>query len=388
MAGKPDSLKPETLAANALGWIDEKTAAIVPAIHPSTTFLRDADNSYDTTGRVYSRADNPTYDQVEALLNTLEGGQGALVFSSGMAAATALFMSLKPGDHVVAPSVMYWSLRNWLNDFARTWGLDVEFVQSADLDALAKAMRPDKTALVWLETPSNPLWDVTDIQAASDIAHKAGARLAVDSTSASPVITRPLAFGADYVMHAGTKYLNGHSDVIAGALVTAADDDHWNRVKSVRKNLGAVLGPFESWLLLRGMRTLYPRVRTASANALDIARYFEGHPGVAEVLYPGLQSHPQHEIALRQMTDGFGGMLSIRMSAGTSAAIAVAANTKVFTRATSLGGVESLIEHRASIEGADSPVPGDLLRLSVGIEAIEDLIGDLAQAIAVASRGA
>jgi cystathionine gamma-synthase len=297
-------------------------------------------------------------------------------------------MSLKPGDHVVAPSVMYWSLRNWLNDFARTWGLDVEFVQSADLDALAKAMRPGKTALVWLETPSNPLWDVTDIQAASDIAHKAGARLAVDSTSASPVITRPLAFGADYVMHAGTKYLNGHSDVIAGALVTAADDDHWNRVKSVRKNLGAVLGPFESWLLLRGMRTLYPRVRTASANALDIARYFEGHPGVAEVLYPGLQSHPQHEIAVRQMTDGFGGMLSMRMSAGTAAAIAVAANTKVFTRATSLGGVESLIEHRASIEGADSPVPGDLLRLSVGIEAIEDLIGDLAQAIAIASRGA
>jgi cystathionine gamma-synthase len=254
------------------------------------------------------------------------------------------------------------------------------------LDALAKAMRPSKTALVWLETPSNPLWDVTDIQAASDIAHRAGARLAVDSTSASPVITKPLAFGADYVMHAGTKYLNGHSDVIAGALVTAADDDHWNRVKSVRKNLGAVLGPFESWLLLRGMRTLYPRVRTASANALDIARYFEGHPGVAEVLYPGLQSHPQHEIAIKQMTDGFGGMLSIRMSAGTAAAIAVAANTKVFTRATSLGGVESLIEHRASIEGADSPVPGDLLRLSVGIEAIEDLIADLTQAIAIAAR--
>jgi cystathionine gamma-synthase len=297
-------------------------------------------------------------------------------------------MSLKPGDHVVAPSVMYWSLRNWLNDFARTWGLDVEFVPSADLGALAKAMRPGKTALVWLETPSNPLWDVTDIQAASEIAHKAGARLAVDSTSASPVITRPLAFGADYVMHAGTKYLNGHSDVVAGAVVTAADDDHWNHVKSVRKNLGTVLGPFESWLLLRGMRTLYPRVRIASANALDIARYFEGHPGVAEVLYPGLQSHPQHEIALKQMTDGFGGMLSIRMSVGTAAAIAVAANTKVFTRATSLGGVESLIEHRASIEGVDSPIPGDLLRLSVGIEAIEDLIGDLAQAIAIAARAA
>jgi cystathionine gamma-synthase len=387
MAGKPDSLKPETLAANALGWIDKSTGAIVPAIHPSTTYLRDADNSYGTHGRVYSRADNPTYDQVEALLNTLEGGQGALVFSSGMAAATALFMALKPGDHVVAPSVMYWSLRNWLIDFAKPWGLDVEFVPSANLDALAKAMRPGKTALVWLESPSNPMWDVTDIQVASDIAHAAGARLAVDSTSASPVITRPLAFGADYVMHAGTKYLNGHSDVIAGALVTAADDDHWNRIKGVRKGLGAVLGPFESWLLLRGMRTLYPRVRTASANALDIARYLEGHPGVLEVLYPGLQSHPQHEVALRQMTDGFGGMLSIRMSGGAAAAIAVAANTKLFTRATSLGGVESLIEHRASIEGADTPVPDDLLRLSVGIEDAGDLIADLVQAIA-ASRSA
>ncbi|WP_158045228.1 trans-sulfuration enzyme family protein [Skermanella pratensis] len=381
MAGKPDSLKPETLAANALGWIDPNTGAIVPPIHPSTTYLRDADNSYGTHGRVYSRADNPTYDQVEALLNRLEGGQGALVFSSGMAAATALFMALKPGDHVVAPSVMYWSLRNWLIDFAKPWGLDVEFVPSADMEALGRAVRPGRTALVWVESPSNPMWDVTDIQAASDIAHAAGARLAVDSTSASPVITRPLAFGADYVMHAGTKYLNGHSDVIAGALVTAAADDHWNRIKGVRKGLGAVLGPFESWLLLRGMRTLYPRVRTASANALDIARYFEGHPGVTEVLYPGLQSHPQHDIARRQMTDGFGGMLSIRMSGGAAAAIAVAANTEVFTRATSLGGVESLIEHRASIEGADTPVPDDLLRLSVGIEDAEDLIRDLIQAI-------
>jgi cystathionine gamma-synthase len=381
MAERQDGLHPETLAAQALGWVDEQTGAVVPPLHPSTTYLRDPDNSYDTRGRVYSRADNPTYDQVEALLNRLEGGQGAMVFASGMAAATALFLALKPGDHVVAPAVMYWSLRNWLDKFARIWGLDVEFVPSADLDALAQAMRPGRTALVWLETPCNPLWHVTDIRAAADIAHAAGARLAVDSTVATPVLTRPIELGADYVMHAGTKYLNGHSDVIAGALITAAADEQWTRIKGVRSQIGGVLGPFEAWLLLRGMRTLYVRVRTASANALDLARRLEGHPGVAEVLYPGLQSHPHHDIARNQMTGGFGGMLSIRMTGGAGAAIAVAANTKLFKRATSLGGVESLIEHRASIEGPGTPVPDDLLRLSVGIEAIEDLIADLEQAI-------
>lgn len=372
---------PETLAARALGWIDPATGAVVPPIHPSTTYLRDADNSYATHGRVYSRDDNPGYDQAEALLNRLEGGSGALLFSSGMAAATALFLALRPGDHVVAPDVMYWGLRGWLIDFAKPWGLDVEFVPSADLDALRAALRPGRTRLVWIETPSNPLWHVTDIAAAAELVHAAGARLAVDSTSATPVLTRPIALGADYVMHAATKYLNGHSDLIAGALVSAAEDEIWTRVAAVRKGIGAVLGPFEAWLLLRGMRTLYPRVRTQCANALDLARALEGYPGVEEVLYPGLESHPHHEIARRQMEGGFGGMLSIRLSGGERAAVEVAARTRVFTRATSLGGVESLIEHRASIEGAASPVPGDLLRLSVGIEAAEDLIGDLTQAV-------
>lgn len=372
---------PETLAARALGWIDPATGAVVPPIHPSTTYLRDADNSYATHGRVYSRDDNPGYDQAEALLNRLEGGSGALLFSSGMAAATALFLALRPGDHVVAPDVMYWGLRGWLIDFARPWGLDVEFVPSADLDALRAALRPGRTRLVWIETPSNPLWHVTDIAAAAELVHAAGARLAVDSTSATPVLTRPIALGADYVMHAATKYLNGHSDLIAGALVSAAEDEIWTRVAAVRKGIGAVLGPFEAWLLLRGMRTLYPRVRTQCANALDLARALEGYPGVEEVLYPGLESHPHHEIARRQMEGGFGGMLSIRLSGGERAAVEVAARTRVFTRATSLGGVESLIEHRASIEGSASPVPGDLLRLSVGIEAAEDLIGDLTQAV-------
>lgn len=376
-----DDVTPETLAAHALGRVDPQTGAVVPPIHPSTTYLRDADNSYATFGRIYSRADNPTYDPVEALLNRLEGGKGALVFSSGMAAATAPFLALRPGDHVVAPDVMYWAMRGWLDDFARSWGIAVDFVPSADMAALGAALKPGSTRLVWIETPSNPLWHVSDIRGAAELAHSVGAKLAVDSTVASPVLTRPIEFGADYVMHSATKYLNGHSDVIAGALVTAADDEDWTRIQDVRRGIGAVLGPFEAWLLLRGMRTLFPRVRTQCANALDLARALEGYPGIAEVLYPGLQSHPHHHTARKQMTDGFGGMLSIRLEGGRDAAIAVAAATKVFTRATSLGGVESLIEHRASIEGPDSPVPDDLLRLSVGIEAVGDLIEDLTGAV-------
>lgn len=380
---RPDltGLTPETIAAQALGWIDDATGAIVPPIHPSSTYLRDADATYTSRGRCYSRADNPGYDQVEALLNQLEGGQGCMVFASGNAAATAPFLALAPGDHVLAPTVMYWALRDWLCGFARSWGLEVEFVPTADLEALARAVRPGKTRLVWVETPANPMWQVTDIRAAADIAHAAGARLAVDSTTASPVLTRPLALGADLVMHSGTKYLNGHSDVVAGALVTAATDDYWTRLTAIRKSMGAVLGPFEAWLLLRGMRTLPLRVRACSANALALAQHFQNHPALAEVLYPGLPSHPQHDVARRQMDGGFGGMLSIRLRNGRDAAVAVAARTRLFTRATSLGGVESLIEHRASMEGPDTPVPADLLRLSAGIEGTADLIADLEQAL-------
>ena len=386
MAADDRAPSPETLAAQALGLVDPATGAVAPAIHPSTTYLRDADNSYATHGRVYSRADNPTYDQVEALLNRLEGGQGALVFASGMAAATAPVMALRPGDHVVASSVMYWAFRNWLQDFAAGWGVEVDFVATEDPAALSAALRPGRTRLVWVETPANPLWTVTDIQVAADLAHGAGALLAVDSTAATPVLTRPLALGADLVMHSGTKYLNGHGDVVAGVLVTARDDAYWQRIQGVRKNLGAVLGPFEAWLLLRGLRTLYPRVRTQCANALDLARALDGYRGVAEVLYPGLADHPQHVVASRQMDGGFGAMLSIRLEGGMAAALRVAAQTRLFHRATSLGGVESLIEHRASIEGPGSPVPDDLLRLSVGIEAAEDLIDDLTRAVDLANR--
>ncbi len=233
-----------------------------------------------------------------------------------------------------------------------------------DVEALAQAVRPGRTKLVWAETPGNPTWEVTDIAAAAGIAHGAGARLAVDSTAATPVLTRPIAHGADIVMHSATKYLNGHADVLAGVLVTARDDEPWRRVRALRHDGGAVLGPFEAWLLLRGMRTLFLRVRACSRSAQTLAEHFERHPKVAHVLYPGLAGHPGHEVAARQMEGGFGGMLSLRVAGGAPAALEVCGRTKVFKRATSLGGVESLIEHRASIEGPDSAVPDDLVRLA------------------------
>ncbi len=375
--------QPQTISAQALGWIDDETRAITPPIHVSSTYLRDPDNQY-RSGRVYARADNPAFDQAEAVISRLEEGAAAILFASGMAAATAVFQSLAPGDHVLAPKVMYWSLRNWLMGFATSWGLEVELIDMTDPAAVQAAVRPGRTRLIWIETPANPLWTVTDIQATAAIAHAAGARLAVDSTVATPVLTRPLTLGADLVMHAATKYLNGHSDIIAGVLVTRQDDASWQTLRKLRAQLGATLGSFESWLLLRGMRTLYLRVHAASEAALQIAGHFDGHPRVAEVLYPGLPGNAGHVVAARQMHGGFGGMLSLRVAGGEAAAIATAAKVELWKRATSLGGVESLIEHRASIEGAGSPVPTDLLRLSVGIEHVDDLIADLEQALQAA----
>ena len=369
-----------TKAAQALGWIDEGTKAVTPPIHPSTTFIRDPDNQY-RAGYGYGRDENPTYDQAEALLAALEHGQGALLFASGMAAATAVFQSLQTGAHVVAQEVMYWGLRKWLRDFAERFRVEVDFVPTWDLAALKAAVRPGQTRLVWIETPANPMWHVDDIAAAAEIAHDAGALLAVDSTVATPMLTQPLRLGADIVMHAGTKYLNGHSDVIAGALVARQADAAWRAVRRVRHDGGAVLGSFEAWLLLRGMRTLPLRVAAASDSALRIARHFEGHPKLSQVLYPGLPSHPGHEVAARQMRGGFGAMLSIRLADGEAAAVASAAKVDLWKRATSLGGVESLIEHRASVEGAGTPVPADLLRLSVGLEDPDDLIADLEAAL-------
>jgi cystathionine gamma-synthase len=374
------SVTPASLAAQAMGWVDPVTKAVVPPIHMASTYERDEDNAY-RSGRIYARADNPTFDQAEATLAALEAGPKALIFSSGMSAATTCFLALAPGDHVVVPKVMYWSLRNWLAGFATRWGLEVEFVDADRTDAIAAAVRPNATKLVWLETPANPTWAVSDIAAAAEIAHKAGARLAVDSTVATPVLTRPIEHGADIVMHSATKYLNGHSDIIAGALVGARDDEHWAKLRAIRAQLGTILGQTEAWLLMRGMRTLFPRVQWACRSAEQLAQKFTAHPMVAEVLYPGLPAFAGHAVAQKQMTGGFSGMLSVRVKGGERLAIATAARVELWKRATSLGGVESLIEHRASIEGAGTPCPTDLLRLSVGMEDAGDLYADLDQAL-------
>ena len=374
-------LHPRSLAAQAMGKIDPLTKAVVPPIHLSTTYIRDEDNTY-SSGFIYGRPDNETVHEAQAVLAMLEEAKaGALLFGSGMAAATAVFQALSPGDHVVASKVMYWALRAWLLTEATRWGLKIDFVETDDLAKLKEAVKPGVTKLIWAETPSNPLWTITDIAAVAEIAHAAGARLAVDSTCASPVHTRPLTLGADIVMHAATKVLNGHSDVVAGALCANADDEFWARIKTVRKGQGGILGPFEAYLLMRGMRTLHVRQERQSASAMALAQKLAAHPLVSRVLYPGLPQHPGHDIAARQMEGGFGFMLSVQVSGGETAAVKSAAHVELYKRATSLGGVESLIEHRASIEGAGSPCPPDLLRLSTGIEDVEDLYADLDQAL-------
>lgn len=383
LPGKP---RPETVAAQAGAAGDPGTGAIVPPIHLATTFVRDADNQY-RRGYCYGRSDNATVRQVEHVLNELEHGAASLLFASGMAAATSAFLALERPAHVVAPTQMYWGLRQWLMQDAPTHGLDVTFIDAGSVDALRTAIRPGQTKLVWIETPSNPTWVVTDIAEAAQCAHEAGALLAVDSTVPTPVLTRPMSFGADLVVHSATKYLNGHSDVVAGALVFARQDRAFERAARLRGMLGAIIGPFEAALLLRGLRTLHVRVRHQSASAMAIARHFVDHPAVAGVLYPGLASHPGHAIAARQMQGGFGGMLSMRIRGGETDAIACAARMRVWQRATSLGGVESLVEHRSSIEGAGSPCPPDLLRLSVGLENVDDLIADIAQALSAVRPG-
>ena len=272
-------------------------------------------------------------------------------------------------------------MRRWLKEFATRWGLEVQFVDASDLDELRAAMRPGKTKLVWVETPANPLWGIVDLVAASEIARAAGARLAVDSTVATPVLTRPLEHGVGLVMHSATKFLNGHSDVLAGALITGVKDEYWERIEAVRRDLGTVMGPQEAWLLLRGMRTLHLRVAKACENAQAIAEAMQRHPAVSHVLYPGLPDHPGHAVARRQMRGGFSGILSIRVAGGREAALAAMRRMTVFHSATSLGGPESLAEHRASTEGPGTPVPDDLIRLAVGIEPVDDLVPDLTQAL-------
>jgi cystathionine gamma-synthase len=377
---KPE-LHAETLTAQGMGRIVDPYRDVVPPIYVSTTYERGGDGAYPG-GRVYSRADNPSYDRAEALIATLEGAAAALLFASGQAAAAAVFQSLSPGDRVLAPRHMYWALRKWLLEFAVPWGVALEFYENSSIDDLAAKVQVRPPRLIWIETPANPTWDITDIAAASEIARTCGAIVAVDSTAATPFLTRPLELGAHCVMHSATKYLNGHSDVIAGALATAQDDALWQRIRYLRSAGGAVLGPFEASLLLRGMRTLHLRMAAACDNAHAIALRLQNDRRLAHVLYPGLPSHPGHAIAARQMHGRFGAMLSLRLRDGEQAALAFSARLRVIKRATSLGSVESLAEHRASVEGPGTHCPTDLVRLSIGVEHVDDLIEDIEQALA------
>jgi len=368
----------ETLAVHAGRRPDPATGAVMPPIHLSTTFERQADGSY-TEGFVYTRSENPNRRALEETLAALEGGAAALAFGSGMAAIAALLQALAPGDHIILPDDIYFGAGRLVREVLAPWGLQFSVVDMTDLAALAAALRP-ATRLVWVETPSNPLLKITDIAAAAQIAHGAGALLAVDNTWPSPLGQRPLDLGADVVMHATTKYLGGHSDLLGGALILREPGPLLERLRTVQSLGGAVPSPFDCWLLLRSIRTLPYRMAAHSANAQRVAEFLAGHPAVAVVHYPGLASHPGHEVAARQM-QRFGGMLSIQVRGGASAAMAVAARVKLFTRATSLGGVESLIEHRASVEGPHTTTPPDLLRLSIGLEHPDDLIADLDAAL-------
>lgn len=366
--------KTATVAANMIGVGHTGEGDVAPPIRPSTTYLAGQ-------GYVYYRGDGPGLSDTEAVLNNLEGGAGALLFSSGMAAATHLLLAMGPGSHVCAPESMYWFLRSWMIKEAPAFGLTVSLYANGDIDSLRSRVRAGETKAVWVETPANPDWSVTDLAAAAEIAHGARARLFVDSTVPTPILTKPLDFGADVVMHSATKYLNGHSDVLAGALITKEADELWERVKAARAGLGSTLGAMESWLLLRGLRTLDVRVKRHSENAMAVAAALQEHPAVSHVLYPGLPDAPGHAVAAKQMAGGFGGMMSIRLKGGFEAAARAVTKTRLFKNATSLGGTESLVEHRAPAEGPDTPTPQDLLRLSVGLEDASDLLDDLDQAL-------
>ena len=374
-------LRPETIAAHALKAVDEATGAVVPPLYMSTTYARD-ENYVPKLKENYVRNGNPTLWQAEDAISALEKGAGALLFASGMAAITTLTETIPQGAHVVAPDVMYYGTRDWLKRLESLGRITLTLFDPRDPAALAASLQKGKTDFVWIETPLNPTWDVIDIEAAARAAHAAGAILAVDATATGAVTTLPLTLGADIVFHSATKYLNGHSDVLAGVLVTREVNDRWKQVAMLRTKMGSPLPPFECWMLMRGLRTVFVRYRQASANALAIARHFQHHPGVERVLYPGLPSHAQHDVAQRQMTDGFGGMMSILVRGGFAEAQKLCTKLKVIVPATSLGGVESLAEHRKAVEGPSSPVPGNLVRLSIGIEHVDDLIADLEQALA------
>ena len=376
---KPTKRRIETETVHMGNHIDPHTGAVVPPIVMSTTFAREADGSFPS-GYVYTRSDNPNRHALEESLANLEGGARALAFSSGQAATNAVFQMLKSGDHVVIANEAYFGTPKLVREIFSHLGITASYVDMSNLAAVQAAMTA-QTKIVWIETPSNPLLTISDIQAISEIAHQSGALLVADNTWASPLVQRPLAHGADIVMHSTTKYISGHTDVLGGALIFARNDEVTARAQMVQTLGGAVPSPFDCWLMMRGIRTLALRVRQQVASAQRVAEFLADYPAIERVNYPGLDSHAGHAIAARQMTNGFGGMLSFHVQGGAEQAMAIAARLQLFTRATSLGGIESLIEHRASIEGPTSTTPQNLLRVSIGIEHVDDLIDDLRQAI-------
>ncbi len=375
----PTPLHPETLAIHAGGEPDAATGAVVPPLHLATTF-RHGPAAERVAGYEYQREGNPTQDRLEAALTTLEGGRGALMFATGMAAMSALLESLPPGSHLLIPMDCYAGLRTLTAEFLPARGVTADAVDMRSGQAVQEALRAS-TRLVWLETPSNPLLQISDIRALAALAHANGSRLVCDNTFATPMLQRPLALGADIVMHSTTKYFGGHSDVMGGALVFAQRDELFDSVAHRRHITGATLAPFNAWLTLRGCRSLPARMAWHCRNARAVAAALAAHPAVEAVNYPGLTSHPGHTTAAAQMSD-FGGMLSFTLRGGRDAALRTAGALRLIINATSLGGCESLIEHRASVEGSSPTTAQNLLRLSVGLEHPDDLIADLRQALA------
>lgn len=371
-------MKIETIAIHAGRGIDPGSGAVTPPLVTSTTFERAPDGSFPH-GYIYTRSGNPNRDALEQCMATLEGGADAVAFSSGSAATAGIFQTLSPGDHVIVSDDMYYGTRAILREMFEPWGLQWSAADLSSPNDLRRSIRPT-TRLVWIESPSNPRLKIADIESIAAIAHDAGALCACDNTWGTPALQRPLELGADLSIHSTTKYLGGHSDLLGGCAVVAEPGALADRLRTIQGVGGAVPAPFDCWLLLRGISTLPYRMAAHSDNAMQIARFLREHPRVSAVHYPGLPDHPGHSIAARQMKR-FGGMLSFQVDGGRTEAMAVAARVQLFTRATSLGGVESLVEHRASVEGSDSPTPENLLRLSVGLEHADDLIADLNQAL-------
>lgn len=372
-------VKPATWVAHAGGAKDESTGGVVPSIQPATTFYREADYGLHNPDNTYLRPHSENVRMAEEVIRNLEGAADSLLFPSGMAAIAAAFRWLPDGARVVLQEGIYWGTTKWILDFCARRGIALQTVDASDTDAL-KAACSEGVDLVFVETPSNPWLKVVDIAAASACARANGGILIVDGTAATPILSRPLDLGADIVMHSATKGLNGHSDVLGGVLSCRAENDLWENIRTDRADAGAMIGPFEAWLLLRGMRTLALRVERMSANALTLATYLRDHPAVEAVLYPGLPGDPGHALASQQMQGGFGGLLSVLIKGDMQRALEVAGRLKLFVRATSLGGVESLVEHRYSVE-SHTGLPQNLLRVSVGIEDVSDLIEDFGQAL-------